>query len=180
MRVIEWLRFLGLLNASLWLGTCVYHVLGALPSLSAAANARILGTANAAYYGTAFRQLLDESFWYFNFIFALVACAHAVTMWLYLGRTPRRAWLGLLAGLILIASLEAMVLQPALRSLHLTRHSPRMPPQTRATANSSFKAWQGFSVVLMFLQFSGLAVYFWRMANPSEAPRFVSAVKFRS
>jgi hypothetical protein len=36
-------------------------------------------------------------------------------------------------------------------------------------------AQEAFTVFLI----GGVAVYFWRRANPEDSPRFISAVKFR-
>jgi uncharacterized membrane protein len=169
-----------LLNAALWLGSCIYHVFGAVPAASSKAVEQLLGPANVPFFSPAIRQVLDERFLAFQLVFALVACTHALAMWLYLGQAPRRAWLGLLGGLLLLVVLQSLWLQPLVKARHVTRHSIRATPQLRAAADRSFRAWQSSANLVNLIQVIGVAVYFWRVANPSEATRFVSAVKFRS
>jgi hypothetical protein len=178
--VIEWLRFVGLLNAALWLGSCMYHVFGAAPAVSSKAVEQLLGPVNTPFFATAIQLVLDERFLTFQLVFALIACTHVLTMWLYLGQTPRRLWLGLLGGLLFLVLMQSLWLQPLIKARHATRHSIRATPQMRVAADRSFRAWHGFSNVCNLLQVIGVAVYFWRVVNPSEATRFVSAVKFRS
>lgn len=178
--MIEWLRFFGLLNASLWLGACIYHVCGAAPALRSPQVEQMLGPANAPYYATALGQVLDQRFFHFQLVFALIACAHVIAMWLYVGRVPKRSWQILLGTLLAITLLQSFVLQPKLRSTHLSHFSRQVPPAARSAAAKAFRAWHGLSFVLTLLQVAGLCGYYWRVANPSEATRFVSAVKFRS
>lgn len=177
---MEWLRFFGLLNASLWLGACIYHLLGAAPVLSSDSVELLLGPVNAPFFSTAIRHVLDQRFFRFQLVFALVAWVHILAMWLYMGRTPKRAWQGLLAALVLLTLLQMFAVQPKLESTHLIRYSRQATPQMRAAAAGSFRAWHSFAILLSLLQVAGLAGYYWRVASPPEAARFVSAVKFRS
>ena len=178
--MIEWLRFIGLLNASLWLGACIYHVCGAAPALSSAEVDRILGPSNAPYFAPAIAQVVDQRFFQFQLIFALLAWAHVIAVWLYVGRAPNKVWQILLGALLALSLLQAFAVQPKLRSAHLAKYSRQVAPPARATAARTFRAWHNVSFVFTLLQVGGLACYYWRVSNPSEATRFVSAVKFRS
>jgi len=65
-----------------------------------------------------------------------------------------------------------------LKALQATKYGASTQPEIREAANRSFRAWHGVSQVVNLLVVTGLAVYLWRAANPSDPTRFVSAFKF--
>ena len=96
------------------------------------------------------------------------------------GKALQKIRLGLLLGLCLAALVGGYWLQPKLKALHAVKYGVSQRPEVRESAGRSFRAWHGVSAGVNLLMVAGLAVYLWRVANPSDETRFVSAVKFRS
>ena len=99
--------------------------------------------------------------------------------------------LGLLLGILGVGFVSGLVLQPKLQKLHQAKYGytrttagfargATPAPAQRAAAEASFKTWHAVSQVINLLTLGGLAVYFWRLANPSDGTRFSSTAKFRS
>ena len=139
---------------------------------------RLLGPNNYPYFSGAIAELLIARYFRFQLICGVVAVLHLLAEWLYLGRFPRKLQAGLLIGLCAAALAGAYWLQPKLTALHATKHGVNTPPEIRAAADHSFRAWHGMSEVINLLLVGGLAAYLWRAANPSDSTRFVSATKF--
>ena len=66
-----------------------------------------------------------------------------------------------------------------MKQLHARHHAPNVPLIERESAAKSFRIWQAGLLVVNVAMLAGLVVYVWRIANPSDAPRFISSVKFR-
>ncbi|MGH7973491.1 MAG: hypothetical protein ACREIC_32650, partial [Limisphaerales bacterium] len=108
---------------------------------------------------------------------SVVAVFHLAAEWLYLGKYPKKRWVGLVFSLVLFGLIETFWMQPNLKVWHYTRYARR---PTSEAAGRAFRAWNAVSKVSNFLAFCGLTVYLWRVANPADPARFVSATKFRS
>jgi hypothetical protein len=98
--------------------------------------------------------------------------------WLYLGRSPRKLWLGLLIGILSLSLIGGSWLQPKLRALHTTQYTDPKP-ERRTAARASFRVWHGAAQGVNLLMLCGLALYLWRVANPPDPTRFVSTANFR-
>ena len=138
----------------------------------------LLGENNYPYFSGAIAQILIARYFHFQVACGVVAVLHLLAEWLYLGKYPRRLQAGLVIGLCAAALFGGYGLQPRLKALHATKYSVNTRPEIREAAARSFKAWHGVSQVVNLLMVSGLAVYLWRAANPSDQTRFLSAVKF--
>ncbi len=173
------LRFVSLMNAALWFGAAVFFTFGAGPAAVSPEMQRLLGQNNYPFFSVAIGQLLATRYFHWHLVCSLVALLHLVAEWLYFGKYPRRLWLGLLLALCLIGVVQAYGLQPRLQALHRLEHA-RVEPELQQAAARSFRLWHGAALVLDVLMVAGLAVYVWRVANPTDPMRFVSASKFRS
>lgn len=174
------LRFIGVINAAIWLGGAVFFTLSAGPAFFSPdmAAALGLGDTNFRYYAGKIAQVLLSRYFHFHLTCAVIAWLHLLAEWLYLGRPSRRFSFGLIAALFTITLIGGNVLQPKLHRLHEIRYSNALPVE-REAARKSFGLWHGISQVLNVLVIGGLTVYLWRAANPSDTPRFISSVKFR-
>jgi hypothetical protein len=67
-----------------------------------------------------------------------------------------------------------------MKRLHLVAHAPNLTPAQREAGAKKLGFWQAAAYAGNVFVLAGLGIYFWRLANPPPATRFVSAVKFRS
>lgn len=179
-RVIGFLRFVGILNAAVWFGAAVFFTLGAGPATLSEQMKDLLGPKNYPYYSVAVGQIIAARYFHLELACSVVAVLHVTAEWLYLGKVPQKVWRGLLVGLVAANLVGGVWLQPRLKALHHIRYSMAAQPERRQAANSSFRTWQSVNDVFNVALVGGLALYLWRVANPSDPARFVSAVKFRS
>ena len=178
-RVIGFLRFTGLLNAAIWLGAAVFCTIGVLPVLNSQSTMTLLGQTYFPYLSVAIARLVITRLFYWQIFFASLAWLHLVLEWLYLGRTPRRFWVTLLSGMFCLSLAGGLWLNPKLTQLHKTQHAANVGPQNRDVAAKSFRVWEGTFQAVNVLLIAGVAVYFWRLTTAEDAPRFVTAAKFR-
>ena len=92
--------------------------------------------------------------------------------------SKRIATLTLAIGLASAALIGGYWLQPRMKALHTTKYGLNTRPEIREAADRSFRAWHGVAQVVNMLMVGGLTVYLWRVTNPSDPTRFVSAMKF--
>lgn len=178
--MIGFLRFVGLMNAAVWFGASVFFTFGAGTAPFSEAMKQTLGPKNFPYFSGAIALIFIARYFQLQVICGLVALAHLLAEWLYLGRSPRRPWVVLVVALAALGLLGAFELQPKMKKLHDIKYGLNSTPQQREAASHTFGIWHGFSQALNLLMLCGLAFYLWRMANPPDPARFVSATKFRS
>lgn len=178
-RVIGFLRFMGMLNAAIWLGAAIFCTLGVLPLVNSQAMTALLGQTYFPYLSGGIVRLIIARLFYWQIFFAVIAWLHLVLEWLYLGRTPRRLWVGLLTLLFSVSLIAGLWLNPKLTRLHRSAHAVNLRPEDRAVAEKSFRLWDGVFEAVNVLLIGGLGVYFWRLTTTEDAPRFVTPVKFR-
>jgi hypothetical protein len=179
--VIGLLRFVGLLNAAVWLGAAVFFLLGAGPAASSDEMQNLLGQKNYPYFSTAIAQIIASRYFHLYLVCASLALLHLLGEWLYFGKYPQRFSLGLLLGLCLIGLAQDYWLQPRLKVLHKTLYQTQaLRPEQREPASHAFHVSGMVAGGLDWLALGGLLVYLWRLANPPDVPRFLSATKFRS
>lgn len=177
--MIGFLRFAGLLNAAVWFGAALCYSLIVGPALHSKQMAVLLTAANFLYYSDAIAQVVASRCLQLQVVCAFLALAHVLAEWLYLGKVPQRFWRWLLFALV-AANLACLLLQPRLQEWHQDSFRLRTPPEARKAAARKFSAWQIAADVVNILVVGGLGVYLWRMANPLDQTRFLSASKFRA
>ena len=180
--MIGFLRFIGILNAAIWLGGAVFFSFGAGQVPFSDAMMKLVGEANYPYLSGAVAQLLVSKYFALHVVCGALALAHLAAEWLYLGRPARRSTLILLLVLFGFGLLGSMWLQPKMKRLHLDKYrpAPTQEDQDRAAkAAKSFRIWHATSMVLNLFVLGGLGVYVWRANNPPDPTRFVSSMQFR-
>jgi hypothetical protein len=177
--VIGFLRFLGILNAGVWLGAAIFFTVGAGPAIfSQDVQQALHGLQNPKYTSGIIAQIVISRYFRLQMICCFVALIHVMAEWLYCGRSPRRFWLSLLFALIVAGLAGDYWLQPKMKNLHTTMYSAAESPQSREAAKHSFGAWHGISQSVNLLMLIGLAAYLWRLTNPPEEGRFHSSARF--
>jgi hypothetical protein len=177
--VIGFLRFVGVMNAAVWLGAAVFFTFGAGPALFSDDMRKLLGEANHPYFSGAIAQIVLVRYFHLHLVCGIVAALHLLAEALYLGRPAQKLSLGLLGFLLFITLASGFWLQPKVSGLHVTRYAVNAPAAQREASARSFRVWHGVSQFLNVLMMGGLVVYVWRVANPSDTLRFVSPAKFR-
>ena len=177
--MIGFLRFVGMLNAAIWLGAAVFFAVGAGPALGSPEALRALRAEYFGYISGAMTQVVLTRYLHWHIVCSLIALLHLLAEWLYLGRAAHRAWLALLGGLLGVGLLGSVWLEPKIRELHRTQHTLNLQPAVREAAAGRFRFWHGVFQFVNVVVIAGVAVYFWRTTNPSEPLRFVSPAKFR-
>jgi len=177
--VIGFLRFVGLMNAAVWFGAAVLFVFGVEPAATSEQMRALIGAANFPYYGEAIRSLEAVSYFRIYLTCSVIALIYLIAEWLYFGKYPPRRWLILVLSLILLGFIRGYWLEPALSKLHRLEYGRATPVEQREVAARAFRNWKMIARSIDVLLAVGLGFYVWRVANPAEPMRFVSA-KFRS
>lgn len=178
------IRFIGIINAAIWLGAAVFLTFGAAPAFF---GGEVKNLGLHPFWPGAMAQLVLARFFYLQYICGVIAVAHLLAEWVYLGRRLHRLTLALLIGLLLIAFVGGLGMQPKLRRLNLVKYSmseqykpEAIPAEQRVAAAKSFGLWHGVASAMNLVALMGLVVYFWRVTHPSDKLRFVGTPKFRS
>jgi hypothetical protein len=176
--VIGFLRFVGILNAAVWFGSAIFFTFSAGTAPFSPEMKSLLGANNFPYFSGAIAQIFIARYFHFHLVCAAIAVAHLLAEALYLGRSLRRFQAYLLAGLCAVLLLGEFWLQPKLKALHAVKYGVNTRLEIREVAARSFRTWHGASQVINLFAVAGLTVYLWRVANPPDTTRFVSAAKF--
>jgi Domain of unknown function (DUF4149) len=186
--VILVIRFIGVLNAAIWLGAAVFVTFAAAPAFFTG-EAKYLETAGMhPFYAGAMAEVVLARYFYVQYICGAIALAHLLAEWVYLGRALQRFTLSVLVGLLCLGFAGGLWLQPRLKRLHLTRYSMSeslkpvaIPDAERVQAGRTFRVWHRVSALANLGALGGLVFYFWRVTHPPDNLRFVStSTKFRS
>jgi hypothetical protein len=186
-RVIGFLRFVGMLNAAVWLGAALFCLAGASPALASRDAQALFRDSSGVfreqyfdYLSGALAQVVSTHYFHWHIVCALIALLHLLAEWLYLGRSVHRAWLGLLAGLLAVGLISHAWMIPQLAQWHRTRHAVNAKPEQQTAAAKALASWQRGFLGLNLLMLGGVAVYFWRITMPTDPLRFVGPTQFRS
>jgi len=177
--VIAFLRFVGLINASVWLGAVVFFSITVSPAVVSPDMAQLLGAKNFPFFSGAVTHILTAHYFIFLGATAIVALLHLLAEWLYMGRPTRKFSMMLVGALLALVLIGGLWVEPHLEKLHDRRYAPNVQPVERETAARSYRLWHIGLLALDMSMIAGLVVYVWRVAHPSDAPRFISSVKFR-
>jgi hypothetical protein len=176
------LRFIGVLNAAVWLGAAIFFSFAAGPAFFSAEMKSIPSQLLHPFWPGVMAQQVIERFFYLQQICGVIAVVHLVAEWFYLGRPLQKLNVALLSGLLFIGFAGGFWLQPKLHRLHLVKYGmkdkyqadPR-PKEERAAAVESFKSWHRVARVIDLVALAGLLVYFWRVTHPSDDLRVLNA-----
>jgi hypothetical protein len=166
------LRFVGLMNAAIWLGGVVFF---SAAGIRAVFQPAIRALFHEYYVGT-MAQALQASCFTFQLICASVAVAHLLLLWWLKPRQVQRPLSITLGVLCMLVLLGAFLFQPRMKALFESKYRAPTWAQ-RQTATSHFRTWHAVSQCFNLVVLGGLVFYVWRMAAPAEELKFVSAQK---
>ena len=175
-------RFVGILNAAIWLGGSVFFtfVAGQMP-FSAETKALLASHApgTAPYLVGAIAQIGVAKCFTFQLVCCSVALLHLAAEWLYQERRGRRSLLWLLVIMLGLTLAGNFVLRPRMEAWHEIKYR-NYPQPVRDDATRSFKTWHAVSMTLNLLMLGGMVFYMWHMSRPPEPARFVRPGQIRS
>ncbi len=170
------LRFIGLLNAAVWLGASVSFTIALGPAFFTPEMKALIPP---PWNGAAAQLVIERYFILLNCCGG-IALIHWIVEKLYLGRMSERFIFVLLTVTISLGLIGGFWLQPKLKDLHRKKYDTHSTAEIRAIADRSFKMWHGVSQTMNLLVMGGLLIYLWRIGNPADGTRFVSTQKFRT
>jgi hypothetical protein len=179
--VIVLLRWIGVMNAAVWLGATVVFGFVALPAVFSDELKHLLGD---PYVGLVAQKLVARYF-VLQCWCAVIALAHLLAEWVYLGRRLHRVTLGIVLALLTLGLVGGLWLQPKMNTLHRIKYSSEFyrrevySAADRAAAARAFRSWHIVARVADLLGLVGLIYYTWRVVNPSDETRFLAPAKFR-
>ena len=177
------LRFIGVMNAAIWFGSAVFILIAAQVFFSEDVRSTPLGR----FWPGVMVSFVFQRFFLVQCVCGIIAIAHQLAEWVYLGRGMQRWLLALLGVLLLVGLIEGLAIQPRIRAMNLTRHSlnekyapHRFTPAEIARAQAGFTTWHRVSFIIGITATVALGVFFWKIVNPGDNARFVRSTKFRS
>jgi len=176
--VIVFLRFIGVVNAAIWLGTSIFFSFGAGPALFSGDMRALLGANNFPYYSGAIARIVLSSYFHFHVACGIIALLHLMAEKLYLGRPPSKFITSLLIGILTITMIGGLWMQPKMHDLHVAAYATKATPAERVAAMHSFRAWHGASQIINLFIICGILIYAWRVNNPPDTTTFVRPGKF--
>ena len=177
------LRFIGILNAAMWLGGSLYFTFVAGQAPFSQETRAIFGAEqnpHTAYYVGAIAQVGVARFFSFQLFCGIVAFVHLSAEWLYQDRRNRKPLALMLGVMLAVTVLGKYALQPTMRDLFRAKYALNYTQPQRDVAARSFAIWHGVSMTVNLFMLGGLVVYLVQMSRPPEVGRFVSASQFRS
>lgn len=171
---------MGMLNAAVWLGATIFCSTALLAALNSRDLVIVIGAKYFAQISGSLTHIIFARLFQLQITCALLAWLHLLGEWLYLGRQPRRGRVGLLTGLFTLSLMGSFWLGPKTTRLHHAQHAPNARAEDREVAGRSFRWWNGALQTVNVLMIGGVIVYFWRVTQTEDSPRFVHPVNFRS
>ena len=174
------LRFIGILNAAIWLGGSVFFMFVAGQVPFSPEMKELFGSAHNPYFTGAIAQIGVARFFSFQLICAIIAIAHLGAEWLYQERRNRKFLLWTLVTMLALTLLGDYGLQPKMRELFRGKYAVNYTQPQRDAAARSFGFWHGIAMTVNLFMLGGLVIYLGQMSRPPEAARFVGPGQFRS
>ncbi len=150
------------MNAAVWLGASLFFTFGVAPAVFSNEMRSLL---QHPFYPGAIAQILFKRFFYLQYFCAGVAIVLYLWESLYRGRKFERLMFGLLMGLLAVALIGGMWLQPKLKTLHQTQYNAQASEADKADAKKLFGPLHGASQVVNLFVMAGLFYYFWKVTS---------------
>ena len=161
------LRFVGLVNAAVWLGSAVFLTFAAGPAVFSPQMAEVL----PRYHAGRVAQILLSRYFILQYVCSGIAVLHLLAEWLYAGRKPGRFDVTLVSVLLGCALLGGIWLQPKMKQLHVVKYATNTSLVQKEAATRSFGLWHGVSQSFNLVLLGGILAYFWRKTNDATLPR---------
>jgi hypothetical protein len=167
------LRVIGTFNAAIWLGSALFFTFGIAPGVFSDEMKRVFGD----YYTGIIAQNLIGRYFVVNLVCAIIALGHFFAEIIYAGKPFRRLPFGLIILMLVFGLIAGNVFAPRIKAVHNLKY--RGPIEQRAPAAKQLARLHAVSMTGNLISLIALVIYTWRVMNPSDHMRFVSAQKFR-
>jgi uncharacterized membrane protein YiaA len=171
------LRFIGLLNAAVWLGAMVLFTAVIGPALFGPEAHQVL---RAEWMPGAVAQILVERYMILQQWCAGIALIHLIFDWLYTGKLFAKSSLIILALCLAMSLAGTRLLAPRMKELHLWKYSPQSTPAQKEYAKRNFGILHGASQVTNLLALCGVLFYYWRLSVGPQGGRSGAGARYRS
>ena len=171
------LRFIGVINAAVWLGSAVFVTVGLPVVFSKEVGLYV----QKPLVGIVAENILAR-YTVVQYCCAGIALLHLFAEHVLLGKALGRKTLLLLSALLTVALLNGLWLQPKMRDLHKTKYWGTLE-QARVDADRNFRRLHGVSQPANLLVVAALVIYVWtvsRSPNGNGEPRFSTLSKIKS
>lgn len=164
------------MNAAVWLGGSLYHLLAVAPAFSSAGITWLIGD----FYSGGVGLLVWQRFYALHYLCIGVALLHLVAEWVYLGRGISRlngVTLCLLLSLTLAGNYQLdRVVAPA----YFNRSNPKVASTERARAERVYPLWRMVWNTTNLALELGILFFTVRTLTIIQGPRFTTQTKFRT
>jgi hypothetical protein len=171
------LRFIGLLNAAVWLGAMVLFTAFIGPGLFSPEMKQVL---RADWMPGAVAQILVVNYMMLQQWCAGIALVHLVFDWLYTGKIFAKSSLIILVACLLMSLAGTRLMAPKMKELHLWKYSPQATPAQRDVATRSFPILHAAAQITNLLALCGVLFYYWRLSVGPQGARSGAAARYRS
>jgi hypothetical protein len=163
--VSGFLRFIGILNASIWFGAGVFFTVGILPAVFSHDMKAAFGAGSSPYFSGAVGLVLFRRFFALQYICGTIAVLHLLAEKFYTGRRLPQVGTSLVAVVFALGLIGGLWLQPKMEVLH---HDIYLAPsaEQKEAAHHSFWMWHGLSQFANLLIIGGLLGHLVRMTRP--------------
>ena len=171
------LRFIGLLNAAVWLGAMVLFTAVLGPALFGPEIKQVL---RGEWMPGAVAQILVTHYMLLQQCCAGIALVHLIFDWLYTGKLFAKSSLIILVVCLGMAFAGTRLLGPRMKELHLMKYAVQSTPAQREYAKRSFGILHGTAQVTNLLALCGVLFYYWRLSVGPQGARSGASARYRS
>ncbi|HMJ92131.1 MAG TPA: DUF4149 domain-containing protein [Candidatus Acidoferrum sp.] len=162
------------MNAAVWLGAGVFFTVGIGTAVFSSDMKQVFGE----FYPGVVAQILLKRYFALHMICGVLALAIFCAEIFYTRRRFQKWTFAMFVIPLVIGAFGGLVLQPKMQPLHQTKYRS-IDAEERTQAGQQFGRLHALSSTLNLLSLGFLIAYTWRVANPPEPARFISAQKFR-
>jgi hypothetical protein len=171
--VLVVLRSIGIFNAAIWLGSALFFTFGVAPAVFSDEMKRVFGQ----YYTGIIAQNIIGRYFAVSLICGVIALGHFFAEIIYAGKFFRRFQFSLIVLMLVLGLLGGYLFAPKIKVTHHIKYLG--PVEQREAAQKQLARLHAVSMTGNLFNLIALIVYTWRVTNPPDQTRFVSAQKFR-
>lgn len=174
--MISFLRFVGVMNAAVWLGGTVFHLFAVAPFFGSSAVHWLLGELHAGGTGL----MLWHRFYGLQYLCIGIAWLHLLAEWVYLGRSVSKfnGW-ALSIGLSLTLTSHAEMSQ-GVEKAHWKRQNSNVSVVDRERALRVYPLWKGVWIATNAALGLTILAFSWKTLTANQGPRFMTQGRFRT
>lgn len=171
------LRFIGLLNAAVWLGAMVLFTAIVGPGMFSPEVKMLVG--RSEWMPGAIAQILVERYMVLQQWCAAIALVHLIFDWLYTGKLFAKSSLIILVVCLGIALAGTRLLAPQMKQLHVMKYSPQTTAAQKEHAARSFRILHATSQITNLMALCGVLFYYWRLSVGPQGVRSSAGSRYR-